>query len=81
MVMVFQLIVVIIIPIVLGIVYVPPFDLPEEAIEEITVPDEPIQDIPDRNFIYFFLMLIWLFFLIRILFQIKKGTFNIQKKY
>ena len=53
--MVFQLVVVLIIPIILGIVYVPPFDLPEEPIEEITVPDEPISDLPDRDFIYFFL--------------------------
>ncbi len=79
--MVFQLAVVIVIPILLGIGYVPPFDLPEEPIEEITVPDEPISDLPDRDFIYFFLMIIWLFFLLRILFQIRKGTFTLQRKY
>ncbi|NOQ44757.1 MAG: hypothetical protein GQ471_03770 [Nitrosopumilus sp.] len=79
--MVFQLAIVIVIPIILGIVYVPPFDLPEEPIEEITVLDEPASDIPDRDFIYFFLMIIWFFFLLRILFQIRKGTFTIKRKY
>ena len=79
--MVFQLAVVIAIPIILGIVYVPPFDPPEEPIEEITVPNEPVSDIPDRDFIYFFLMMIWFFFLLRILFQMKKGTFTLKRKY
>jgi len=79
--MVFQLAIVIVIPIILGISVVPPFDLPEEPVEEITVPDKPLSDTPDRYFLYFFLMLIWLFFLIRILFQIKKGTFTLQRKY
>ena len=79
--MAFQLVIVIIIPILMGIFYVPPFDLPEETIEEIKPIPEPSSDIPDRDFLYFFLMLIWLFFLIRILFQIKRGTFKIQKKF
>ena len=79
--MVFQLVVVLIIPVILGIVYVPPFDSPEESIDEITVPDKPISDIPDRDFLYFFLMIIWLFFLLSILFQIRKGTFTLQRKY
>jgi len=78
---VFQLAIVIVIPIILGISVVPPFDLPEEPVEEITVPDKPLSDIPDRDFLYFFLMLIWLFFLIRILIQIRKGTFTLQRKY
>ena len=38
--MVFQLAVVIIIPIILGIAAVPPFDLPEEPPQEITIPDD-----------------------------------------
>ncbi len=79
--MAFQLVIVIIIPILMGIFYVPPFDLPEETIEEIQPIPEPTSDIPDRDFLYFFLMLIWLFFLIRILFQIKRGTFKIQRKF
>ena len=79
--MVFQLAVVVVIPIILGISIVPPFDLPEKPVEEIPVPEKPLSDLPDRDFLYFFLMLIWLFFLIRILFQIKKGTFTLQRKY
>jgi len=79
--MVFQLAVVIIIPIILGIVVVPPFDLPEDPPESIPVTDEPRSDIPDRGFFYFFLMVIWLFFLIRILLQIRKGTFKLQRKF
>ncbi len=79
--MVLQLAVVIIIPLILGISYVPPFDLPEQPIEEIIVSDEPTSDLPDRDFIYFFLMIIWFFFLLRILFQIRKGTFTLKRKY
>ena len=79
--MVFQLAVVIVIPIILGIVVVPPFDPPEDPPESITVPDEPSSDIPERDFFYFFLMIIWLFFLIRILLQIRKGTFKLQRKF
>ena len=79
--MVFQLAVVIVIPIMLGIVFVPPFDPPEEPIEDITVPEEPTSDIPETDFLYFFLMIIWFFFLIRILVQIRKGTFKLQRKF
>ena len=78
--MVFQLAIVIIIPIIFGIVFVPPFEPPEEP-EEIQVPEEPPIDVPHRDFLYFFLMLIWLFFLIRILLQIRKGTFRLQRKF
>jgi hypothetical protein len=79
--MAFQLVIVIIIPILMGIFFVPPFDPPKETIEEVKPIPEPTSDIPDRDFLYFFLMLIWLFFLIRILFQIKRGTFKIQRKF
>ncbi len=79
--MVFQLAVVIVIPIILGMVVVPPFDLPEEPPESIPVIDEPRSDFSDRDFFYFFLMIIWLFFLIRILLQIRKGTFKMQRKF
>lgn len=79
--MVFQLAIVIIIPIIMGIVFIPPFDASEAPYEEINPPSEPISDIPDRDFLYFFLMLVWLFFLIRILFQIKRKTFKIQRKF
>jgi len=79
--MVFQLAVLVLIPVIIGIVSVPTFDSPNENIEEITPRDFQIPNMPDRDLIYFFLMLVWLFFLIRILFQIKKGTFKIQRKF
>jgi len=79
--MVFQLAVVIVIPIILGIFVVSPFDPPEEPLEEITVPEEPTSDMSERGFLYFFIMIIWLFFLIRILVQIRKGTFKLQRKF
>jgi hypothetical protein len=65
----------------MGIVFVSPFDEPKTSDEEIKPAPQPISDIPDRNFLYFFLMLVWLFFLIRILFQIKRKTFKIRKKF
>jgi len=65
----------------MGIVIAPTFDLPKESIGEISSQDDTFLDIPDRNFIYFFMMLIWLFFLIRILIQIRNGTFKIQKRF
>ena len=74
----FQLVIVIIIPIFVGIVFVPPFELHQEEIE---IPDEPSVEIPNLDLLYFVLMLVWLFFLIRILFQIKRGTFTIQRKF
>ena len=74
--MVFQLGIVIVIPIILGIVTISPFEEPR-------VVDEPekIDNTSKFEMLYFFLMLIWFFFLIRILFQLKKGTFNIFRKY
>ncbi|MFB5629736.1 MAG: hypothetical protein ACE5RF_05870 [Nitrosarchaeum sp.] len=63
------------IPIILGIAIVSPFD--EPMMEK----PEEIENTSDFGMIYFFLMLLWFFFLFRILFQLKKGTFNIQKKY
>ncbi len=77
----FQLALVIIIPIFIGIVFVPPFEPPQEQTEEIEIPDEPSVEIPNLDLLYFVLMLVWLFLLIRILFQIKRGTFTIQRKF
>ena len=73
--MVIPLIILVAIPVFLGIVVVSPFDEPEEPKNEV-IPEEP-----DENILYFFLMGIWLFFLIRILLQLKKGTFNATQKY
>ena len=73
--MVFQIAVVIIIPLILGIVTVAPFNEPVE--------DKPFDANTDSEFglFYFFMMLIWFFFLFRILFQLKKGTFNLKRKF
>ena len=79
--MVFQLSVVIVIPIILAIVVAPPFDAPEEPPKDITATDEPISDSSDSDFLYFFLLAIWLVFLIRIFVQIRKGTFTLKRKY
>ena len=73
--MVIPIVFLVTIPIFLGIVTVSPFDLPEEPEEEI-IPKEP-----NVNILYFFLMGVWLFFLIRILLQLKKGTFKATNKY
>jgi hypothetical protein len=73
--MVIPLIILVVIPVFLGIVTVSPFDQPEEPKNEV-IPEEP-----DENILYFLLMGIWLFFLIRILLQLKKGTFRVTKKY
>ena len=73
--MVIPIIFLVAIPIFLGIVMVPPFDLPEESEEEV------ISEEPNVNILYFFLMGVWLFFLIRILLQLKKGTFKTTNKY
>jgi hypothetical protein len=73
--MVMPLIMLVAIPVFLGIVTVSPFDQPEEPKNEV-IPEEP-----DENILYFLLMGIWLFFLIRILLQLKKGTFKATQKY
>ena len=62
------------IPIFLGIAYVTPFDQPEE-IEEVIVEE------PDGGILYFFLMIIWIIFLMRILVQIKRDTFKATQRY
>ena len=73
--MVIPMIILVAIPVFLGIVTVSPFDQPEEPKNEV-IPEEP-----DENILYFLLMGIWLFFLIRILLQLKKGTFKATQKY
>jgi len=63
------------IPIVLGIAYVHPFDQLEKP------PQEEISDEPDSNILYFILIGIWMFFLLRIAIKIKRGTFKVMHKY
>ena len=63
------------IPIFLGIVTVSPFEVPEEPSETIATAE------PDVNILHFFLMAIWLLLLVRVLLQLKKGTFKVTNKY
>ena len=73
--MVAPIIILVTIPIFLGIVSVSPFDQSEEFNEEI------ISEDPDLSILYFMLMGIWIILLMRILLQIKKGTFKITQRY
>ena len=72
--MVVPIIVLVGIPIFLGIVYMPPFDMPVE--EEIEIPKEP-----DMSFLYFILLGIWSLYLIKIIIQIRKGSFKMTQRY
>ncbi len=73
--MVLPIIVLVSIPVFLGVVYVTPFEQPEE------VQPEVIEEEPDATFLYMFLMGIWLIFLMRILLQLRKGTFRVTQRY
>ena len=85
--MVIPIIVVIAIPIFFGIVYSPPFDIPEEINDEMILEepsefnDKVISEEPRTNFLYFLLMTIWIIFLLRILLQVKKGNFKVTQRY
>ena len=74
--MAFQIAIIIAIPIILGVVTVTPFDEPRAV-------EEPVEIDKESNFdmLYFFLIIIWFIFLIRILFQMKRGTFSLQRRY
>ncbi len=72
--MVVPIIVLLGIPILLGIVYMPPYDLPVEEVSEI--PEEP-----DVSILYYILMGIWTLYLIKILLQVKKRTFKVTQRY
>ena len=73
--MVVPIIVLLGIPILLGIVYMPPYDLPVEE-ESKEIPEEP-----DVSILYFILMGIWTLYLIKIILQVKKGTFKVTQRY
>jgi len=83
--MVIPIIILVAIPIFLGIVFVPPFDQPEEFNDEIILEsefnDETISEEPGMNILYFLLLVIWTIILLRMLLQIKKGTFKVTKRY
>jgi hypothetical protein len=73
--MVFPIIIIVAIPIFLGLVYMPPFDMPVE--------EEPkeISEEPDVSILYYILMGIWSLYLIKIILQVKKGTFKVTQRY
>jgi len=73
--MVVPIIVLLGIPILLGIVYMPPFDLPEE------IEQEEIEQEPDVSILFYILMGIWTLYLIKILLQIKRGSFKVTQRY
>jgi hypothetical protein len=81
--MVIPIIILVAIPIFLGIVAVSPFDQPEEFNDEIILEpefnDELILEEPDMTILYFLFIGIWTVILLRMLLQIKKGTFKITK--
>lgn len=84
--MVMPIIILVAIPIFLGIVFVSPFDQPEELNEEIILEPKFNDEIilveePGMNILYFLLLGIWAIILLRILLQIKKGTFKATKRY
>lgn len=79
--MVVPIIVLVAIPIFLGIVYMPPFDMPvepeiAEVPEAVEVPEEP-----DTSVLYYILMGIWALYLIKILLQVKRRTFKVTQRY
>ncbi len=81
--MVYQLAVLVIIPIILAIVTVSPF---EELIEEELIEEEPVEIAPTEpqsgfGVLSFILFTIWLLIVIRILYQLKRGTFKIRTKF
>ena len=73
--MVVPIIVLLGIPILLGMVYMPPFDKPEEIEQEV------ISEEPDMSILYYILIGIWTLYLIKIILQIKKGSFKVTQRY
>ncbi len=78
--MVYQLAVLVIIPIILGIVTVSPFEelIEEEPIEEESVEIAPTEPQSGFGILSFILFTIWLLIVIRILYQLKRRTFKIH---
>lgn len=75
--MVYQLAVLIIIPIILSIVTVTPYEKPAKEDEQVVSPESKA----NVRVVFFILSMIWLLFLMRILYQLKKGTFKIRTKF
>jgi len=79
--MVLPIIFLVAIPIFLGIVYMPPFDMPVEP-EVAEIPEAAeIPEEPDVNILYYILMGIWTLYLIKILLQVKRRTFKVTQRY
>jgi len=80
--MVYQLAGLIILPIILTLVTISPFEeLEEEPIEE-----EPVEILPTEpqsgfGILSFILFTIWFLIVIRILYKLKRGTFKIRTKF
>ena len=72
------IIILVAIPVFLGIVYMPPFDMPQQVEPEVepTVPKEP-----GMSILFFMMMVIWIIFLVRIMIKLKKGTFRVTQRY
>ena len=80
--MVLPVIIIVAIPIFLGLVYMPPFDMPvEEEPKEISEEPKGISEEPDVSILYYILMGIWSLYLIKIILQVKKGTFKVTQRY
>ena len=52
-----------------------PFDMPVESNEDL------ISEEPDDGILYFMLMGIWVFFLLRILILLKRGRYRLAQRY
>ena len=84
--MVIPIIILVAIPLFLGIVFAPPFDQPEKLNDEMITEsekfnDELISEEPNVNILYLLLIGIWTIILMRMLLQIKKGTFKATNRY
>lgn len=81
--MVVPIIILVAIPVFLGLVYMPPFDMPVEEPKDGPAEIEPkvIPEEPDASILYYILMGIWSLYLIKIILQVKKGTFKVTQRY
>lgn len=73
--MVYQIAILVAIPILFSVLIPSPFESPVE--------EEPIEEIPQEpniNYIHIILGIIWIFFIIRILSQIMKGRYGFRYK-
>ncbi len=72
--MVYQLAILVVIPILFSILITSPFESPEEA------PIEETPQEPDINYVYIILGIFWLFILIRMINRIMRGTHRFRYK-